>query len=68
MPAIKKAFDLMGEDIVDLSTKNGTLKNKIASCDEKGLEKSKAKLLKQIDDEKRTKKILSRVEKQKKKH
>ena len=28
MPAIKKAFDLLGDDIVDLSTENDTLKNK----------------------------------------
>ena len=29
MPAIKKAFDIMGDDIVDLSTENDALKNKI---------------------------------------
>ena len=29
MPAIKKAFDLLGDDIVDLSTENETLKNQI---------------------------------------
>ena len=27
MPAIKEAFDLMGDDIVDLSTKNDALKS-----------------------------------------
>ena len=27
MPAIKKAFDLMGDDIVELSIENETLKN-----------------------------------------
>ena len=26
MPAIKKAFDLMGDDIIDLTTENETLK------------------------------------------
>ena len=31
MTAIKKAFDLMGDDIVYLSTKNDVLKNKIGS-------------------------------------
>ena len=53
MPAIKKAFDLMGDDIVDLSTENGSLKNKIGFYDEKLLEESEseAKLFKQIDDE-----------------
>ena len=35
MPAIKKAFDLMGDNIVELSTKNESLKNKIGSYDEK---------------------------------
>ena len=29
MPAIRKAFDLMGDDIVDLSTENDALKSKI---------------------------------------
>ena len=51
MPAFKKAFNLMGDDIVELSTENDALKNKIGSYDEKWLEESKAKLLKQIDDE-----------------
>ena len=30
-PAVKKAFDLLGDDIVDLSTENDALKNKIRS-------------------------------------
>ena len=29
MPAIRKAFDLMGDDIVELSTETDALKNKI---------------------------------------
>ena len=53
MPANKKAFDLMGDDIVELSTENDALENKIRSYDQRWLEESKAKLLKQIDDEKR---------------
>ena len=40
-PAIKKAFDLMGDDIVDLSTEKETSKNKIGDYDEKWLEESK---------------------------
>ena len=64
MPAIKKTFDLLGDDIVDLSTKNDALKNKIGSFDEKWLEESKNKMLKQIDDEKRANLILSRMKKQ----
>ena len=63
MPAIKKAFDLMGDDIVNLSTENDALKNKIGSYDEKCLEESKAKLLKQIDDEERANLIMSRMKK-----
>ena len=53
MPAIKKASNLMGDDIIDLSTENDALKSKIGSYDEKWLEQSKNKMLKQIDDEKR---------------
>ena len=41
MPAIKKAFNLRGDDIVDLHTENKSLKNKIGSYDEKWLEESK---------------------------
>ena len=61
MPAIKKAFNLMGEDIVELSRENETLKNKIDSCDEKWLEESKANLLKLIDDERRANLITSKM-------
>ena len=64
MPAIKKAFSLLGDDIVELSTKNDALKNKIGSYDEKWLEECKARLLHQIDDEKRAKLIMSRLKKQ----
>ena len=35
MPAIKEAFILMGNDIVDLSTENDALKEKIGDYDEK---------------------------------
>ena len=35
MPAIKKAFNLMGDDIVELSTENNALQNKIGSYDER---------------------------------
>ena len=50
MPVIKKFFNLLGDDIVELHTKDESLKNKIGSYDEKWLEESKAKLLKQTDD------------------
>ena len=38
MPAIEKAFNLLGDDIVQLSTENDALENKIGSYDEKGIE------------------------------
>ena len=64
MPAIKEAFTLMGNDIVDLSTENDALKEKIGDYDEKWLQESKEKLLKDIDDEKRANLIMSRMKKQ----
>ena len=64
MPAIKKAFNLLGDDIVDLSTENDALKNKIGDYDEKWLQESKEKLLKDIDDKKRADLIMSRMKKQ----
>ena len=64
MLAIKKDFDLMGDDIVQLSIENRSLKNKIGSYDEKCLEESKEKLFKQIDDDNRTNLIMSRMQKQ----
>ena len=64
MPAIKKAFNLMGDDIVELHTENESLKKKIGDYDEKLLEESKNKMLKQIDDEKRANIIMSRMKKQ----
>ena len=64
MPAIKKAFNLLGDDIVELSTKNDSLKNEIGSYEEQWLEESKTKLLKPIDDEKRAYLLMSRMKKQ----
>ena len=54
----------MGDGIVDLSTENETLKNQIGDYDQKWLEESKAKLLKDINDEKRASIIMSRMKKQ----
>ena len=67
MPAIKKAFNLLGDDIIELSTENDVLKNQIGEYDQKWLEESKAKLLKDIDDKKRADLIMSRMKKQMKK-
>ena len=67
MPAIKKDFDLTGEDIVYLSTEKQSLKIETGSYGEERLEKSKAKLLKQNVGEERANLILSRLGKQMKK-
>ena len=64
MPAIKKAFNPLGDDIVELHTENESLKDKIGSYDEKSLEDSKPRLLQQIDDEKRVNLIMYRMKKQ----
>ena len=45
MPAIKKAFNLMGDDKVELNDEYETLKNQVGESDEKWLQESKAKLL-----------------------
>ena len=57
----------MGNGLVELSTENESLKNRISPYDEKWLEESKAKLLKQIDDEKKANFIRSRMKNQIKK-
>ena len=64
MPAIKKAFNILGDDIIELSTENDVLKNQIGEYDERWLKESKAKLLKDIDDKKRADLIMSRMKKQ----
>ena len=64
LPAIKKAFNLLGDGIVDLSTENDALKNKIGDYDQKWLEESKANFLKDMNDEKRANLVMSRMKKQ----
>ena len=64
MPAIKKSFNVMGDDVVELSTENDAFKNKIGSYDKKWLDESKAKLLKRINDEKGANFIMSRMKNQ----
>ena len=64
MPAIKKAFNLLGDDIIELSVENDALKNQKGDYDQKWLKESKARLLKDIDDEKRANLIMSRMKKQ----
>ena len=63
-PAIKKAFSLMVDDIVELGVENESLKIKIGDYDEKWLQESKAKLLKDINDEKRANLIMAKMKKQ----
>ena len=67
MFGIKLAFDLIDEYVVELSTENRSLKNKIGSYDENWLKESQAELLKQNDYEKRANLIISRKENQMKK-
>ena len=64
MPAIKKAFNLLGDDIVELFTENDALKSQIGDYDQNWLEESKAKLLKYINDEKIANLIMARMKKQ----
>ena len=64
MPAIKIVFNLMGDDIIELGVENESLKNQIGEYDEKWLQESKVKLLKEIDDEKRASLFMSRLKKQ----
>ena len=64
MPAIKKTLDVMGDNIVELSTEDETFKNQIGDYDVKYLEELKAELLKQIDDEERASLTKSRMKKQ----
>ena len=60
-PAIKKTLSLLGDDTVELLRDNDALKNKTGSYDEKWLKESKAKLLKQIDVEKKANLFRSRM-------
>ena len=64
MSAIKAAFNLLGDDIVELSTENDAFKNKIGSYDERWLKEYKAKLAKDIDHEKRANLIMFRMKNQ----
>ena len=61
MPAIKKSLNSMGDDIVELSVECESLKNQIGDYDDKLLQESKAKLIKDIDDEKRANLFMSRM-------
>ena len=62
MPAIEKVFDLMGDEIVELSTETETLKNQLDDFVKKWLAESKGKILEQIDDENRANLIMSRMQ------
>ena len=62
MLSSKKSFVLMGDDLVELCTEKEVLGNKQCDNDEKWLEASKAKLLKQIDDERTAKFFRTRMD------
>ena len=62
MPAMKEVFDLLGDDIVELSTENDTLKKKLVKMIKKWFQESTAKLLKQIDVEEKANLFMSRME------
>ena len=62
MPALKEAFNLLRDDLVELSTENESLKSKIGSFDENRLEESKTKLLKHIEDERRANLFMSKMQ------
>ena len=64
MPAIEKAFNVLGDDIIELSTENDLLKNQIGEYDQKWVRESKEKLLKDINDEKRANIFMSWMKKQ----
>ena len=68
IPAIKKAFNLLGDDIIELSVENDALKNQIGDYGQKWLEELKTRLLKDINDEKRANLIMSRMKKQMRKN
>ena len=68
MPGIKKAFDFIVGDILDLSTEKEPLQYKLNFYDENWLHQPKANLLKQIHDDKRANLITSRIQKQTEKH
>ena len=64
MPTIKRAFNLLGDHIVEIHTQNESLKNEKGSYEEEWLEVSETKPLKHFDDERRAKLIMSRMKKQ----
>ena len=64
MLSIRKAFNLLGDDTKELFPKNESFKNKKGSYDGKWLLESSAKLLKQINDEKKAILFMSRMQKQ----
>ena len=61
---VEKTFDIMGDNLVELSTENELLENKLSFYDEKWLQQSKCKLLRQVDDKKKANLIMSRMQKQ----
>jgi hypothetical protein len=64
MPAVKKAFNMMADDIYELSTENEILKDKIGDYDENWLKESKDKLMSNTTEDKKNKLMLQRMQRQ----
>ena len=64
MHANKNAFDLTGDDIVEVSRENDSLRKKIGFYDDKWLRESQLTLLKKLDDDKKANSIMSEMETQ----
>ena len=67
LPAFKNAFDLMVDDLVDLSSEKESLNYEIGSYNGKWLEESKARLLKQTDAKEKANLFMSTMPQQIKK-
>ena len=65
MPAIEKALDIVGEDIVESSTDNESLKRRFFGG--KWLKESKTRPLRQLENSKTANFSMSRIQKQMKK-
>ena len=68
MLPIKTSFDLLGDDTVQLSTENESLKIKVGSYDENWSEDFNAKLLNHFNDKKKAGLRMLGMDKQEKKH
>ncbi len=61
MPAIKRAFEIMRDDIYELVVENNILRDNMGDVNEEWLETSKKKLLENTGDDKKNKSLLQRM-------